>query len=102
MPFATSINGLFNNMWCYLVIAFFDWKIGVFQQTVVTVYCILNYDNKIDDNKIIIKLKMKNYNAILTEKQEKYHIVLNYDNKIDDNKIMMKLKMKNYNTILRY
>ena len=89
-------------MWCYLVIAFFDWKIGVFQQTVVTVYCILNHDNKIDDNKIIIKLKMKNYNAILTEKQEKYHIVLNYDNKIDDNKIMMKLKMKNYNTILRY
>ena len=45
---------------------------------------------------------MKNYNAILTEKQEKYHIVLNYNNKIDDNKIMMKLKMKNYNTILRY
>ena len=45
---------------------------------------------------------MKNYNTILTEKQEKYHIVLNHDNKIDDNKIMMKLKMKNYNTILRY
>ena len=82
--------------------AFFDWKIGVFQQTVVTVYYILNHDNKIDDNKIIIKLKMKNYNTILTEKQEKYHIVLNHDNKIDDNKIMMKLKMKNYNTILRY
>ena len=45
---------------------------------------------------------MKNYNTILREKQEKYHIVLNHDNKIDDNKIMMKLKMKNYNTILRY
>ena len=28
-------------MWCYLVIAFLDWKIGVFQQTVVRVYCIL-------------------------------------------------------------
>ena len=43
---------------------------------------------------------MKNYNTILREKQEKYHIVLNHDNKIDDNKIMMKLKMKNYNAIL--
>ena len=28
-------------MWCYLVIAFFDWKIGVFQQVLVRVYCIL-------------------------------------------------------------
>ena len=30
-------------MWCYLVTACFDWKIGVSQQTVVTVYYILNY-----------------------------------------------------------
>ena len=28
-------------MLCYLVIAFLDWQIGVFQQTVVTVYCIM-------------------------------------------------------------
>ena len=28
-------------MWCYLVIAFFNWKIGIFQQTLVRVYCIL-------------------------------------------------------------
>ena len=28
-------------MWCYLVIAFFDWKIDVFQQILVRVYCIL-------------------------------------------------------------
>ena len=28
-------------MWCYLVIAIFDWKIDVFQKTVVRVYCIL-------------------------------------------------------------
>ena len=27
-------------MRCYLVIAFFDWKICVFQKTVVRVYCI--------------------------------------------------------------
>ena len=42
MPFKTTANWLFNDMWCYLVIAFFDWKIDVFQQTVVRVYCILN------------------------------------------------------------
>ena len=30
-------------MWCYLVIAFFDWKIGVFQQTLVRVYYILKF-----------------------------------------------------------
>ena len=29
-------------MWCYFVIAFFDWTNGVFQQTVVKVYCMLN------------------------------------------------------------
>ena len=28
-------------MWCYLVIAFFDWKIGAFQQVLVRGYCIL-------------------------------------------------------------
>ena len=34
MPFKTEVNWLFN-IWCYLVIGCFDWKIGVFQQTVV-------------------------------------------------------------------
>ena len=28
-------------MWCYLIIACFDWKIGVFQQIVLRVYYIL-------------------------------------------------------------
>ena len=42
MPLKTIVNWLFNDMWCYLVIGFFDWKIGVFQQTVVRVYRILN------------------------------------------------------------
>ena len=39
MLFKTTVNWLFNDVWCYLVIAFFYWKIGV-QQTVVSVYCI--------------------------------------------------------------
>ena len=40
MLFKTTVNCLFNNI-CYLVIGCFDWKIGVFQQTVALVYCIL-------------------------------------------------------------
>ena len=35
MPFKTTVNCLFIDIWCYLVIGCFDWKIGVFQQTVV-------------------------------------------------------------------
>ena len=31
MLFKTTVNCLFNNIWCYLVIGCFDWKIGVFQ-----------------------------------------------------------------------
>ena len=34
MPFKTTVNLLFNDIWSYLVIACFDWKIDVFQQTV--------------------------------------------------------------------
>ena len=30
MPSKTTINGLFKDTWCYLLIACFDWKIGVF------------------------------------------------------------------------
>ena len=43
MPFKTTVNWWFNEMWCYLVIALFDWKIGIFQQTVVRIYCILKW-----------------------------------------------------------
>ena len=35
-----TVNWLFNDIWSYLVIGCFDWKIGVFQQTVVRVYYI--------------------------------------------------------------
>ena len=41
LPFKTRVNWLFNDIWCYLVTFCFDWKIGVFQQTVLRVYCIL-------------------------------------------------------------
>ena len=36
--FKTTINWLFNDIWCYLVIGSFDWIIGVFKQTVVRIY----------------------------------------------------------------
>ena len=42
MPFKTTVNWLFNDIWCYLDIDCFDWKILVFQQTIVRVYYILN------------------------------------------------------------
>ena len=35
MPFKTTVNWLFNDRWCYLAMGCLDWKIGVFQQTVV-------------------------------------------------------------------
>ena len=41
MLLKTTVNWLFNDIWSYLVIGCFDWKIGVFQQTVVRFYYIL-------------------------------------------------------------
>ena len=38
IPSKTAVNWLFNDIWCYLFIACFDWKTGVFQQTLVGVY----------------------------------------------------------------
>ena len=43
MPFKTTVNWLFNEVWHHLVIGCFDWKFGIFQQTVVRVYHILNF-----------------------------------------------------------
>ena len=48
MPFKTAVNWLFNDMWRYLVIAFLWLKIGVFQETLVRVYCILNFNPILD------------------------------------------------------
>ena len=38
MSTKTTVNWLFNEIWFYLFIACFDWKIAVFQQTVVRAY----------------------------------------------------------------
>ena len=35
MLFKATANCLFNDIWCYLVIECFDWRIGIFQQTIV-------------------------------------------------------------------
>ena len=35
LPSKTKVNWLFNDIWRYLFIVCFDWKIGIFQQTVV-------------------------------------------------------------------
>ena len=41
MPFKPTGNWLFNDIWCYLVIGCFDWKISIFQQIVVRVNYII-------------------------------------------------------------
>ena len=40
MSCKTTINWLLNDIWCLFIVCF-DWKIGIFQQTVVRVYYIL-------------------------------------------------------------
>ena len=35
MLFKTTVNCLFNDIWYYLFIGCFDWRIGIFQQRVV-------------------------------------------------------------------
>ena len=35
MPPKTTLNWLFNDIWCYLLICSFDWKFGISQQAVV-------------------------------------------------------------------
>ena len=42
MLFKTTVNWLFTDIWCYLVIGCFEWKTVVFRQTLARVYYILN------------------------------------------------------------
>ena len=60
MPSKTTVNWLFNYIWCYLFIACCDWGIGVFQQTVVRVYYILKLNAGLFANDIF-----KNFNWFL-------------------------------------
>ena len=41
MPPLTTVNWLFNDKWCYLLIACLYWKISFSRQTIVWVYYIL-------------------------------------------------------------
>ena len=43
MPFKTTMNWLVNDIWCYLLIACFDWEVGVFQHAFVRFYYINTY-----------------------------------------------------------
>ena len=47
LPFKTTVNWLFTDIWCYLVIGCFVWKIVVFRQTFVRVYYILKKTLKV-------------------------------------------------------
>ena len=67
--FKATVNWLSNDIWWYLVIGWFYWKIGVFQQTVVRVYCILNRKSKCDSNatqKDKIVIENNNIKAIMS------------------------------------
>ena len=57
MPFKATVNWLFNDIWCYLVIGCFDWKIAFFQKTIVRVYYILNIKKKVYPTKMVLFLK---------------------------------------------
>ena len=57
MPFKATVNWLFNDIWCYLVIGCFDWKIAFFQKTIVRVYYILNIKKKAYPTKMVLFLK---------------------------------------------
>ena len=59
MSSKTTANWLFNDIWCYLFIAYFEWKISVFQQTVVRVYYILNTCSQHSMIQVIFHLNYK-------------------------------------------
>ena len=64
----TTVNWIFNDIWSYLFIAWFDWKIGVFQQTVVRVYYILKKTINIISDKVHDKLRKTNLKKRTTKK----------------------------------
>ena len=46
ITFKTTVNWLFNDKWCHLVIGCFGWKIGVFQQIVVRGLFYFKFQNR--------------------------------------------------------
>ena len=60
------INWLFNDIWCYLFIACFDWKIGFFHQAVARVYYIL----KLSENAPLVTVLLKSLYKTLTAASE--------------------------------
>ena len=97
MPLKTTLNWLFNDIWRYLVIASFDWKIGIFRQTVVRVYCIVNIFCKI--------LKKTNEGAHFLEKLEVYRQQLYFNVMFLHNtstEYLVSRWPKNHNALLRW
>ena len=66
----TTINWLFNDIWCYLSIACFHWETGLFQQTVVKVYYVLKEKNRLrkEINRLLSKGMPNVYLKITIEK----------------------------------
>ena len=56
MLFRATVDWLFNDIWYYLVIGCLDWKIGIFQQTVVMIYYVLK--EKQNDCTVVYKFNL--------------------------------------------
>ena len=98
MPSKTTINWLFNDIWCYLFITCFDWKTDVFKQTVVRVYYILNAFRTMGSevyNRACIKGTLLQFYQELEflvksdHWNNRYSYLRNYFGKFDNNLIFM-------------
>ena len=71
MPSKITINWLLNDIWYYLFIVCFDWKIRVFQQTAVMVYYILKEECSWNFFKIYCKSTCAGISFLIKMKVEK-------------------------------
>ena len=64
MPFKTTVHWFLNDIWRYIAIGCLDWKIGVFQQTIVRVYNIVNPDHNKQAQDIHFSEKSNNASSL--------------------------------------
>ena len=64
MPFKTTLHWLFDDIWRCIGIGCLNWKIGVFQQTVVRVFNILNPDPNKQAQEIHFSEKSNNTSSL--------------------------------------
>ena len=90
MSFKATVNWLFNDIWCYLVVGCFDWKIGVFQQTIVRVYYILKLSTCSRGCAISFELQLPQ--TLLTSSGKLYQILSREEKFLRTVKLVLLLK----------